>query len=57
MAVIGLGLFGMIGSFLFVSFMIEGKTPPSISTLFKHPRFIGGCVCLVLTLLCALALL
>lgn len=56
-AFLGVGLFGTIGAFLFVSIGFMKEMPSSVSEVFRNPRFIGGCVCLVLTFLCCCAML
>lgn len=56
-AAMGMILFGTIGGFLFVSIPFVSKKYSSASELLKGPRFIGGCICLVLTVLCGCAML
>ncbi len=56
-AAIGIGLFGFIGMFLFLSILFGKHMPSSTAELIKSPRFIAGCICAALTALCCASLL
>lgn len=56
-AAIGIGLFGFIGMFLFLSVLFGKHTPSNTAQLVKNPRFIAGCACVALTALCCIPLL
>lgn len=56
-AFMGVCLFGTIGVLLLLSVGFIGKVPSTVSPMCKKPRFIAGCVCLVLTAVCAFALI
>lgn len=51
------GLFGLTGGLLFLSLLMSVDRRTCMSDMVKNPRFIGGCICLILTLLCGLAML
>lgn len=58
-AFIGVSLFTTIGVLLVLSvgFIGKAKVPSTVSAMVKNPRFIAGCVCLVLAVVCSSALI
>lgn len=55
----GVGLLGTIGVLLVLSVGFIGKAsvPSTVSAMVKNPRFIAGCICLVLAAVCSSALI
>ena len=51
LSLFGMSLFGAIGGFLFYSILIGDKMPATLSELIKEPRFIAGCIFLILTIM------